>query len=630
MLRGLLVATESLSAKLAVILHADVSASTTLVRQDEELAHRRIQSTFQKFQDIIEKYHGHVHELRGDALLAEFERASDAVTAALVFQSTGNTEDAIAEDSINPRLRVGLALGEVIVADGTITGAGVVLAQRLEQMAAPGGVVIQGAVHEAMPERYPFVYDYLGEHPVKGFDDPARAFSVTLGDGQEIPSPRDIEYKKPAAISRHFILGIISIALIVVVAAATLIKLWVNNEETSSVADIGTSQLPQSIAIFSFNNLSNDEAQDYFVVGRTEDIITDLSKISGMRVIAFREGPPTRQELVQKYGIQYLLEGSVRKLADRVRINIQLVDNEDGSNVWTDRYDRKLEDVFVLQEEVARHVADALSLTLTGEERDLISRPETANFDSYDLFLQGQRQTRNFTRESYIAARQFYEGAIELDPRFARAYGALSVNYAVAYRDGWAEDPEKTLSLAVDYAEKALSLDNTSPHILWAHGYSYLFKKEYQKAIDSLEKAIHIAPSYADGYALLALINSNLGRYEQAAEQIRKAMVINPVYTFEYPYLLGRALYGARRYEQAVEALTKALERNETGLFARLFLAASYVGLDQQDDAEWEIDQILVIDPEYTASKYESISRMAKRDDLDRFLDDLRKAGLPD
>jgi TolB-like protein len=376
--------------------------------------------------------------------------------------------------------------------------------------------------------------------------------------------------------------------------------------------------------------MSNDETQDYFVVGVTEDIITDLSKVSGLRVIAFREEAPIRQDLVHKYKIRYLLAGSVRKLAGRVRINVRLVDNEDGSNVWAERYDRELEDVFTLQEEVAQQVVGALSLTLTGEELGQISRSQTASFDAYDAFLQGQRHTRNVTRESNLVARQLYERAIELDPGFARAYGALSVNHAVAFRRGWTEYPDKTLGLAVVNAEKAATLDNTSTHILWALGYSYLFKKEYQKAIDALEKAIHIAPSYADGYGLLALINNNLGRYEQAAEQIRKAMVINPVYTFEYPYLLGWALYGAERYEEAIETLAKAIERNESALAPHLFLAASYVGLNQQDDAEWEIEQILVHDPEYTISKYYSSSRMASEDELNRFLDALRKAGLPD
>jgi TolB-like protein/Tfp pilus assembly protein PilF len=367
-----------------------------------------------------------------------------------------------------------------------------------------------------------------------------------------------------------------------------------------------------SVAVLPFTNLSGDKSQGYFAVGMTEDIVTDLSKISGLHVIAFREAPPTRQELVHKYGIQYLLEGSVRRLADRVRVNAQLVRNEDGSNLWAERYDRELEDVFALQEELSHHIVGALSLTLTGGEQDLLSRPQMESFDAYDLFLQGRRHTRNVTRESNLTAQQLFERAIEADPRFARAYAALSVNHAVAYRRGWAGEPDKTLELAVDLAQKAASLDNSSPHILWALGYSYLFRKEYQKAIDSLEKAIHIAPSFADGYALLALINNNLGRYEQAAEKIRKAMAINPVYTFEYPYLLGWAYYGASRYEQAIEILSKAIERNESALAPHLFLAASYIGLDQQDDAEWEIEQIRVIDPEYSTSK-SGITRLIRR-----------------
>jgi tetratricopeptide (TPR) repeat protein len=320
----------------------------------------------------------------------------------------------------------------------------------------------------------------------------------------------------------------------------------------------------------------------------------------------------------------------VRKSANSVRINVQLVDNKDGSNIWTERYDRELEDIFSLQEEVAQQVAGALSVTLTGEERYQLSRPHTASFDAYDIYLQGQRFSRNITRESNLVARQLFERAVTLDPGFARAYGALSVNHAVAYRRDWTEDPARTLDLAVNLAEKAFSLDNLSPHILWALGYSYLFKKEYQKAIDLLEKAIYIAPSYADAYALLALININLGRFEQATEQIQKAMVVNPVYTFEYPYLLGWAHYGARRYEDAIASLSQAIERNESALAPHLFLAASYIGVDQQDEAEWEIDQILMLDSNYSTSKYESSSRMANSEELNRFLADLRKAGLPD
>jgi len=616
--------------KLAVILHADVAGSTQLVQQDEHLAHDRIQDSFRRFGDTIENYRGTVLELRGDALLAEFERASDAVTATLAFQSDQAYYLSRLKDDLNPSIRVGIAMGEVVMGDGTVTGAGVVLAQRVEQMADPGSLCITAALHEALPKRLPFDLKDLGEQVLKGFADPVHVYRVELNPGALIPPPRHTEKKNSLAIARQPVRLTVVIAFIAVLAAVVVIIPWRGGVETPPPIDTGTIQLAPAIAISPFNNMSNDETQDYFIVGVTEDIITDLSKVSGLRVIAFREEPPIRQDLVSIYNIRYLLAGSVRKLAGRVRINVRLVDNEDGSNVWTERYDRELENIFTLQEEVAQQVVGALSLTLTGEELDQLSRPQTASLDAYDAFLQGQRYTRNVTRESNLVARQLYERAIELDPGFARAYGALSVNHAVAFRRGWTEYPDKTLGLAVVNAEKAATLDNTSPHILWALGYSYLFKKEYQKAIDALEKAIHIAPSFADGYGLLALINNNLGRYEQAAEQIRKAMVVNPVYTFEYPYLLGWALYGAERYEEAIETLAKAIERNESTLAPHLFLAASYIGLNQQDDAEWEIEQILVHEPQYTISKYYSTSRMASEDELNRFLDALRKAGLPD
>jgi TolB-like protein/Tfp pilus assembly protein PilF len=552
------------------------------------------------------------------------------VTATLAFQADHTYQNSLLKDNLRPAVRVGIAMGEVVIADNTVTGAGVVLAQRVEQLAEPRGLCITAALHEALPKGMPFELENLGEKELKGFEDPVRVYRVELNPGALIPPPRHTEKKNSLAITRRHIRVFVVIAFIAAIAAVVVIKPWRGGVETSPAIDSGRTPSAPAIAISPFNNMSNDETQDYFVVGVTEDIITDLSKVSGLRVIVFREEPPIRQDLVHKYKIRYLLAGSVRKLAGRVRINVRLVDNEDGSNVWTERYDRELEDIFTLQEEVAQQVVGALSLTLTGEELGQLSRSQTASFDAYDLFLQGQRHTRNITRESNLVARQLYERAIELDPGFARAYGALSVNHAVAFRRGWTEYPDKTLDLAVVKAEKAATLDNTSPHILWALGYSYLFKKEYQKAIDALEKAIHISPSYADAYGLLALINNNLGRYEQAAEQIRKAKVINPVYTFEYPYLLGWALYGAERYEEAIETLAKAIERNESALAPHLFLAASYVGLNQQDDAEWEIEQILVHDPEYTTSKYYSMSRMASEDELNRFLDALRKAGLPD
>lgn len=624
-------ARDSQSGKLAVILHADVIDSTRLVQMDEHLVHERIRDTFRRFGDIIGKYSGRVLESRGDAILAEFERPSDAISSTLAFQQTQADFLSSLADDLKPRIRVGIAMGEVVIADNTVTGAGVVLAQRVEQLADPGGLCITAAIHEALSKRFLFEFNDLGERELKGFDHRVRVYKVIPGDGSTIPAPHQAGSPDKSRTPRRLVPVAVAIALLAIAGLAFWIKPWQSWTQSASIERLQTPIAEKkSIAVLPFLNISDSKEQEYFAEGIAEDIITDLSKVLGLRIVAFRDDSPTRQELADRYSLEFLLSGSVRKLADRVRINIQLVDIADGSNVWTERYDRKLEDIFNLQEEVAQQVVNALSLTLTGEELNQLSRHQTASFDAYDSFLQGQRHSRNVTRQSNLLARELYERAIELDPDFARAYGALSVNHAVAFRRSWTEDPDKTLQIAIANAKKAESLDNTSPHILWALGYSYLFNKEYQKATGALEKAIHIAPSFADGYGLLALINNNLGRYQLAAEQVSKAMTINPVYTFEYPYLLGRAQYGLGRYDKAIETLSRAIERNETALAPHLFLAASFVGLDRLDDAEWEIEQVLVLDPEYTTTKYESMTRIASEDQLKRFLDDLRKAGLPD
>ena len=240
----------SLSRKLAVIIHADIVGSTTLVQQNETIAHQRIQSAFRRFSEIITTYGGTTCELRGDALIAEYERASDAVAAALAFQQANATHNASLEDEIRPELRIGISMGEVVIADGTVTGAGVVLAQRLEQLAETGGVVVQGSVAETVPNRMPFDFSNLGEQQLKGFDQPIRAFSVKLTPGQTLPAPEKSLLQPEAKPDR-----------------------------------LPVSEKP-SIAVLPFNNMSNDPEQDYFADGIVEDIITAISHIKQWRVIA--------------------------------------------------------------------------------------------------------------------------------------------------------------------------------------------------------------------------------------------------------------------------------------------------------------------------------------------------------
>ena len=253
-------AKDRLSGTLAVILHADVAGSTELVHQNEQLAHQRIQDTFHRFGDTISKYHGHVRELRGDALLAEFERASDAVTAALAFQAGQTDHNAQLNDNIQPTVRVGIAMGEVIIADDTITGTGVVLAQRLEQLSKPGGVVIQGAAYETIPGRFPFEYEDLGRHEVKGFEQPVRVYSASLKSDTDIPQPGPLGHG-----NRNTIVAIAAVAFIVAGIALMWFKPWEVREKPAMEERMAFA-LPDkpSIAVLPFTNMSDDAAAGIF------------------------------------------------------------------------------------------------------------------------------------------------------------------------------------------------------------------------------------------------------------------------------------------------------------------------------------------------------------------------------
>ena len=357
---------EGPSRKLAVLVHADVVGSTALVRANETLAHQRIQDTFRRFSETIISHGGTAHEIRGDALVAEFSKASDAVSAALAYQTASAVHNEELPDQVRPVIRVGIAMGEVVVADNTITGEGVVLSQRLEQLAEPGGVCIQGAAYETVPKRLPFDYESLGEQELKGFDEPVRAYAVTLKPGGKIPAP----------------------------------------ESTRAPAEAHP-ELPgkPSIAVLPFTNMSGDPEQEYFSDGITEDIITELARFRSLFVIArhssftFRGQSPDLQSIGKKLGVQYIVEGSVRRAGERVRINAQLVEAATGNHIWAERYDRLLDDIFAVQDEVTRTIVAVLPGRLEGDYAERARRKPTASMTAYDNLLRGHMHCHRYTRD---------------------------------------------------------------------------------------------------------------------------------------------------------------------------------------------------------------------------------------
>lgn len=390
-----------------------------------------------------------------------------------------------------------------------------------------------------------------------------------------------------------------------------------------------------SVVVLPFKNLSDDPQQEYFSDGITDDIITDLSQVGSLRVIArqsayyYKNKAATLDEVARDFNVQYIIEGSVQKAGKRIRINAQLTDVRSGHHLWAERFDRELDDVFAIQDEIARRVIDAMFVTLSDQENQRVLYRTTNNFEAYDAFLRGLQQSKNRTKEGHELTKEAYQRAIELDPNYARVYGAMAVTLIRGYRFQWSNlSIQEAQERALRLAKKAVELDQSTPQIYWSLGFVHLFRKEYQEAEAATLQSIKLSPNYADGYGLLAFINNWRGNAPQAERYIKKAMALNPYYPFDYPWNLGLAYYNAGKYQEAVTALKDALERNESVLLPRLFLAASYVRLAHLDDAQWEIDQIAILRPGTTISHLANTLPYENKDQMAAFLVDLRKAGL--
>jgi TolB-like protein/class 3 adenylate cyclase len=638
---GLSMAKGHLPGKLAVILHADIASSTALMRQDEQLAHERIQDCFHRFSDSVTKYHGHVCELRGDALLAEFERASDAVTAALAFQSEQQDYLAGIEDDIQPVVRIGIAMGEVVIADGTVTGAGVVLAQRVEQLASPGGLCITAAIHEALPARMPFSQIDLGDQVLKGFDDQVHVYRVELSPGESIPPPQRASRRQGRLPPPGLKWGALVFVLVVIVG----ITYWAPSvrEEMQSI-DHEAIQLPDrpSIAVLPFTNLSSDAEQGYFADGMTEDLITDLSKLSGLFVISrntvftYKGKVVNIRKVAEELGVRYVLEGSVRRSGNQVRINAQLIDATTDGHVWAERYDGIIEDIFALQDKVSSKIVSTLAIKLTRDEQDQITQRETDNTEAYDTFLRGWEQYLKQTPESFLRASELFKKATELDPNYYRAYAALSLTLWQGWRSFWFEkmgykSTHDIRFAAEEYLAKAMQQPtplalqiSTAMHAQWGRN---------DEAIADGERAIAIDPNNADGYVALAHALNLVGDPQKALPLMEKAIRLNPHYPSSYLYELGMARFGIEDYDGAAVALQQAITINpDDRLSARLLIAT----LGQLSRAADALDIIDRAGKNYRGHDPLTIRGIAfwypfqKPEDAERLADGLRKAGIPD
>lgn len=589
---------DTISRKLAVILHADVVGSTTLVQLNETLAHERIHDTFQRFSETIRSYNGTPHEIRGDALLAEFSRASDSVSASLAFQNVNTKLNAELPGDVRPVIRVGIAMGEVVVADNTITGEGVVLAQRLEQLAQPGGICIQDAAYQTVPKRLPFGYENLGKHELKGFEEPVRVYAVSLSAGATIPDPENLI------------------------------------QDDDSVL-----KLPDkpSVAVLPFENLNRDPNEDYLSDGITEDITTALSKYRWLTVIArnpafsFRNSTDSLRVIGKKLNAGYIVTGSVRKAGSRARISVQVVDADTEHSVWVERFDRDIEDIFDLQDEITELVASRIESELGLSEQRKAARRPRKNLGAWDLYQLGVAEFNKFTREANLTAQDLLRQSIKHDPELARAHSRLAyaIVLGMVYFD--AAPNRGAMDEALTAAKRAIELDDMDANSFFTIGRVHLARREYDLAIDALEHAVELNPSLAVTYCGLGDSLAYEGRLDEAIEKFEIAIRLSPHDPFRWAFFSYRSLAHLFRgdYEDAVSWARKAIQIPNASYWAGAHLVAALGHLGDEKRTQNAVNDLMKKKPEFSldfARKH--LFYLKLTDQIETYLGGLKKAGV--
>jgi adenylate cyclase len=634
--------------KLAAILYADVAGYSRLTGSDEDATHRRLSDSLDLIATAIEEHRGQVVHYAGDAVLAMFEAAVDALASAEQIQRRLAGRNANLSDDEKLQFRVGVNLGDVIEDRDDIYGDGVNVAARLEGLAEPGGICVSESIHTAVGHNLALDYEFIGEQQVKNIETPVRAYRVVV-DKPPVESPDGARTVKPGRGGVTSVLaGIVGVAVVVAIVWF-LYKGTVDDEVAvtresapdSTTPEPATTPTPAesdrpAIAVLPFDNLSNDPEQEYFSDGLTEDLITDLSRVSGLMVIArnssfvYKDQAVNVKQIGSELGVRYVLEGSVRKSNQRVRINAQLIDVNTGMHVWADRYDRDLTDVFALQDEVTETIVKALAVSLTSSERARMEKAPVANPDAYDVLLRGNEQLQLFTAENNIEAREHYHRAIALDRRYARAHANLAFTHALDLLFGWSNDRQESIRLGLASSEDALALDDRSERAYFVLANLYVDQQRTDDAMDAAHRALAIDPNYADAYVILSISQTYAGQHEEALKSIESASRLNPRGSFIYTWVKGRIFFFLQRLPEAAALLEEAVDRNPLFDQSRIILAATYGEMDRLEDAAWQAEEILALHPDFTIAVEIDRGRYQGPGDMDRYLSGLRKAGLPE
>ncbi len=577
--------------KLAAILAADVAGYSRLMSRDEEKTLRELKAHLgELIEPRIAQHRGRIVKRTGDGLLVDFASAVEAVRCALAIQSGMAERNSTAPDEGRIEFRIGINVGDVIIEGDDIYGDGVNIAARLEGIAEPGAIFVSRAVRDSVRDKLEIALEDLGERPVKNISKPVRVFRIGVAD-------------RPAAA-------------------------------LSTAAPPPVPDKP-SIAVLPFDNMSGDAEQEYFSDGMTEDLITDLSKISGLFVIARNssfayKGKATRvQDIGRELGVRFVLEGSIRKAGNRVRITAQLVDADSGGHLWADRFDRELTDIFATQDEVVHKIVAALAIKLTRREEQRLRRRGTTNVEAYDFWWRARELLGRGTRETAAQARAMHRRAIEIDPKFAAPHAGLAFTALADYINAWAPDPAQALQEAERWARRALELDDQEPVSHMALGGVQLWQRNHDGALLQVNRAVELDPNFAQGHAFMGMALMYAGRAAESLEPFATAMRMDPHYSNMLLHMLAQAHFSLGQYEAAAGRLLERIARNPDTDASRMLLAACYGHLGRAEDARAIWADLLKVNASFSLAQRASVLPYKNPGDFQRIVDGLAKAGLP-
>ena len=584
--------------KLAAILAADVVGYSRLAGADEDRTLARLRALRSDLIDpTIAVHNGRVIKRTGDGALVEFRSVVDAVRCAIEVQNGMVERNAGVPQDRRIEFRIGIHLGDVVEeSDGDLMGDGVNIASRLEGVAAPGAICLSEDAYRQVKARLDLSVSDLGNTQLKNITEPIRIYSLQVGAVAQAKAVMTTEV--PAAPPP-------------------------------------TPRPPKlSIAVLPFANMSGDAEQDYFADGISEDIITALSKLPQLFVIArnssftFKGRSVNVQEVGRNLGVRYVLEGSVRKSGNRVRITGQLIDATTGGHLWAERFDRDLTDIFAVQDDVTQHIVGALALNLTEGDQQRLTHERTSNPEAYDCYLRGREQWWVQTKSANLHARELLQRSIELDPTFAPAYAILAVAHILDYMNRWSASPSQSLEQAHEAASRAVALDERDASAHWALGIVNVYLRRHDTAISEAERAIALAPNLAEGHESLGNALHYSGRSEEALVHFDRAMALNPFYPDIYLHFQALAMFQLGRYEEAIGILKRRLVRNPNTDVSRVLLAASLGHLGRFEAAREEWQEVFRVNPDYSLEHRRKVLPYKNPADFELVVEGLRKTGV--